>query len=195
MHMHVIAITPPFPSSLLPLLFSLPSPLSLLLLLSIHAVSCLVPTIPHQRRHGDRWTSGSPGPQRISWNNSLPFSCRRGFFLLGPQVATCTINGTWTELPSCKGATSTHTHTHIHTHSVTHTITHHTHTHTLSHTHYHTPHTYTHTHSLPHHPPLCEGSLYSARPRPLLALCLLPPLQWIAPSAQRGQKEVRGYVS
>ena len=194
MHLHVITINSPFPSSLppfpllspsLPILLlvtlfslpSLPSPLSLLLLLSTHAVSCLVPTIPHQRRHRDRWTSGSLEPQRISWNNSLHFSCHRGFFLLGPQVATCTINGTWTELPSCKGATPTHTQSHTPSHT----------------THIHT-HTHTHTHSLPHHPPLCEGSLYSTRPRPLSALCLLPPLQWIAPSTQQGQKEVPGYV-
>ena len=142
--------SPPIP------LFSLPSlpsfPLSLLLL-SIHAVTCLEPTIPNQRRPRDKWTSGSLGPKHFPWNTSIHFSCRHGFFLLGSQEATCTINGTWTALPSCKGTTHTHTHTHTHTPTITPSLHTHTHTHTHTHpilSHHHSTHTHTACPTIPH---------------------------------------------
>lgn len=85
----------------------------------LFTATCSVPTIPNMKTPSDLWVAGTPEHQRISHNNSIHFTCRHGYFRSGPHEATCTINGTWTTLPSCTGAPHTHTHT-LHTpHSYT----------------------------------------------------------------------------
>lgn len=47
--------------------------------------------------------NGNASEGATTFQSSISFSCEPGYYLAEPHTATCTWNGTWTQLPTCAG--------------------------------------------------------------------------------------------